>query len=71
MTSGNLGTRRARTHLSSQPLIEELAELIGDLHELLESYAPTWYTEELDTRVRETLTKFASSTKPSQGTTPP
>jgi hypothetical protein len=71
MTSGNLGARRARTHLSPQQVVEELAALIRDLQELLESYAPTWYTQEFDTRVRETLSKFASSTKPSQRTTPP
>jgi hypothetical protein len=32
-----------------------MAELLGDLHKLLESYAPTWYTEDVDTRIRETL----------------
>ena len=70
MTSGNLGTSRARTHLTPQQVVKELTELIHDLHELLESHAPTWYTEELDLRVRETLTKFTLSTKPSQGTKP-
>ncbi len=45
-------------------------ELIRDLLELLESYAPTWYTQELDTRVRETLTKVILSTESSQGTKP-
>ena len=71
MTSGNLGARRAKTQLSPPQVVEELAELIRDLQELLESYAPTWYTQELDTRVRETLTKFAPTTKPSQRATPP
>ena len=33
----------------------ELAELVRDLHQSLESYAPMWYTKEMDGRVRETL----------------
>jgi hypothetical protein len=70
MTSGNLGAGRAKTHLTPQQVVEELVELIRDLQELLESYAPTWYTEELDTRVRETLTMFILSTEPSQETKP-
>jgi hypothetical protein len=69
MTSGNLGAGRARTRLTEQ-VAEELAELIRDLHELLENYAPSWYTEDLDTRVRDTLTKFTLSKKPSQETKP-
>jgi hypothetical protein len=71
MTSGNLGSSRARTRLTPEQVAEELAELIRDLHELLESYAPSWYTEDLDTRVRDTLTKFTLSKKPLQETKPP
>jgi hypothetical protein len=70
MTSGNLGASRARTRLTPEQVAEELAELIRDLHELLESYAPSWYTEGLDTRVRDTLTKFTQSKTPSQETKP-
>jgi hypothetical protein len=70
MTSGNLGSSRARTPLTLEQVAEELAELIRDLHELLESYAPAWYTEDLDTRVRDTLTKFTLSKKPLQETKP-
>jgi hypothetical protein len=70
MTSGNLGASRARKPLTPEQVAEELAELIRDLHELLESYAPSWYTEDLDTRVRDTLTKFTQSKNPSQETKP-
>ena len=70
MTSGNLGARRARTRLTPEQVAEELAELIRDLHELLESYAPLWYTQDLDTRVCDTLAKFTLSKKTSQDTKP-
>jgi hypothetical protein len=45
-------------------VVEELAELTRDLQELLESYAPTWYTENLDTRVRKTLAMFNLPRRP-------
>jgi len=70
MTSGSLGAGRARTPLTPEQVAEELAELIRDLHELLESYAPSWYTEDLDTRVCDTLTKFTLSKKPSKESKP-
>jgi hypothetical protein len=70
MTSGNSGARRARTRLTPEQVAEELTELIRDLHELLESYAPTWYTEGLHSRVRDTLARFALSKKTSQETKP-
>jgi hypothetical protein len=70
MTSGNLGAGRARTRLSPEQVAEELAELIRELHELLGSYAPLWYAEDLDTRVRNALTKFTLSKNPSQETKP-
>ena len=63
MTLGNLGARRARTRLTPEQVAEELAELIRDLHELLKSYAPSWYTEDLDNRIRNTLAKFSLSKK--------
>jgi hypothetical protein len=71
MTSGNFGAHRAPAHSTPEQLAAELAELVRDLHELLESYAPTWYTEDLDTRVRKTLTRFSQPTKPLQKTKPP
>lgn len=70
MTPGNLGARRARTRLTPEQVAEELAELIRDLHELLESYAPSWYSEDLNSRVFNTLAKFALSKKTSQETKP-
>jgi hypothetical protein len=70
MTSGNLGAKRGRTRLTAEQVAEELAELIRDLRELLESYAPSWYTEDLNTRILDTLAKFTLSKKTSQETKP-
>lgn len=45
------------TLTATKPMAEELTDLVHDLRELLESYAPLWYTEEMDTRVNETLAR--------------
>jgi hypothetical protein len=45
--------------MTAQEVVEELEELIRDLHELLESYGPLWYTEDTEIRVRETLARLA------------
>ena len=39
------------------PSVDELAELLRDLHQLLESYAPQWYSAQLDSRVRKMLAR--------------
>ena len=33
-------------HAGQRPLVEDLAQVVRELHELLESYAPAWYTLE-------------------------
>jgi hypothetical protein len=38
-----------------KPLVEEMTELVLDLHAMLEGYAPHWYTQGMDYRVREML----------------
>jgi len=42
-------------------VLEKQLELLHDLHDLLTLYAPTWYTEDIDSRLAETTAKF---TKP-------
>lgn len=44
-------------HATLTPLVEELTALVRDLHQLLQSYAPQWYTEQMETRVSETLNR--------------
>ena len=46
------------TRAVPKPEIEDLVELVRHLHGELESYAPTWYTEDMDIRVTRTLDKF-------------
>jgi hypothetical protein len=35
--------------------VEQLGVLLQDLHELLESHAPLWCAENMDTRLRDAL----------------
>ncbi len=42
----------------------ELTNLLRDLHRLLASYAPLWYTEDLDSRTTEMLARFPVQTHP-------
>jgi len=43
------------TNLASDTLLSELAELLSELHQTLQDYAPTWYTQTMDHRIREKL----------------
>ena len=45
----------ASVDTSPKPLVDELAWLLRDLHQLLESYAPHWYSAQIDSRVRGML----------------
>jgi hypothetical protein len=66
MTSGTLNAGPDSTRLRPQQVLDAMAELLRDLHKLLESYAPTWYTEDVDRRIRETLAMLAPARTPSQ-----
>jgi hypothetical protein len=44
--------------------LRELTELLQDLHGLLVSYAPLWYTEELDARATKVLAKLTLPSTP-------
>lgn len=46
---GRLGRRSPAT------MATELAELLCELHQSLEHYAPFWYTKTMDDRIREML----------------
>jgi hypothetical protein len=45
--------------VATVPVLEKQQELIRDLHDLLTLYAPTWYAEDMDTRLAEATAKFS------------
>lgn len=46
---------RVPARTTANTLAADLADLVHDLHELLESYAPPWYTKKTDDRVSKML----------------
>lgn len=61
----NMQTVNSReVHIDKQDLIKqvkELAEVLCELHGLLLRYGPSWYTGEMDDRLRKTLAEADSS----------
>jgi hypothetical protein len=66
LASAKVRRSLAPAQMTSQQVVEELEELIRDLHELLESYAPVWYTEDLDIRVTEMRAQLTLLKRPPQ-----
>jgi hypothetical protein len=58
MNSGRADGNPASKHTAPKPSVEELTELVRDLYELLQGYAPWWSTKGMDARVSETLARF-------------
>jgi len=59
-----MNTRKPKTRTVSEQaaidaILKRQLDLIHDLHDLLSSYGPPWYTEEMDAR----LSEIASSTE--------
>ena len=55
MDASKAMTKSASKRVSIHEIWEKQQELIRELHDLLRSYAPPWYTEELETRLCEGL----------------
>jgi hypothetical protein len=47
--------------VATVPVLEKQQELMRELYDQLTRYAPTWYKEELDTRLSESLAMSTSS----------
>jgi hypothetical protein len=45
--------------VSTVPELEKQQELMRELYDQLTRYAPTWYTEDMDTRLAEATAKFS------------
>jgi hypothetical protein len=54
-------TKSDSKQVNTMAVWEKQQELIRELHNLLTSYGPSWYTQEIDTRLSETLAMSASS----------
>jgi len=52
---------------ATDEIVERQQELIRELYDLLTTYGPTWYTEEIDSRVSETLA-MSTSVMPARAT---
>ena len=50
--------------VATDEIVERQQELIRELYDLLTTYGPTWYTEEIDSRVSETLAMSTSTKNP-------
>jgi hypothetical protein len=56
-------TRSDSEQVTTDEIVERQQDLIRELHELLTTYGPTWYTEEIDSRLSETLAMCTSVTQ--------
>ena len=54
-------TKPVSEEVATVAVLEKQQELLRDLHHLPTLFAPTWYTEEMDTRLSASTAKF---TKP-------
>jgi hypothetical protein len=51
-------TKTDTREVATVEVLKKQTELLRELHDLLTLYAPTWYTEDLDTRLAENTAKF-------------
>lgn len=63
-------TRRVFGQARLEPALKELAEVVHNLHQLVGSYGPTWYTSETDARIRNALSEADSALRSSAGRDP-
>jgi hypothetical protein len=61
MSTSKATAKSDSKQVATIPVLEKQQELIRELHDLLTRYAPTWYKEELDTRLSESLAMSTSS----------
>jgi hypothetical protein len=63
MNRSKPATRSDSEQVATDEMVERQQDLIRELHELLTAYGPTWYTGEIDSRLRETLAMCTSLTQ--------
>jgi hypothetical protein len=55
MNKSKAAAKSDSERVATGEIVERQQDLIRELHELLTTYGPTWYTEEMDSRLSETL----------------
>jgi hypothetical protein len=58
MNISEVMTKPVSEEVATVGVLEKQQELLRDLHNLLTCYSPTWYTEDMDTRLAEATAKF-------------
>jgi hypothetical protein len=64
MNTIKAATRSDSKRVATDEILERQQELIRELHKLLTTYAPTWYTEDIDSRLSETLATSTPTRNP-------
>jgi hypothetical protein len=64
MSTSKAAARSDSGQMATREILERQQELMRELHALLTNYGPTWYTEEIDSRLSETLAMSTSHKKP-------
>ncbi len=59
MNTSKAMTKSDSKEVATVAALEKQLELLRDLHDLLTLYAPTWYTEDMDTRLAASTAKFS------------
>lgn len=64
LTEGSMDPRNLTNWPPAKPVtpnqVDEMTQLIRDMRELLQRYAPLWYTEAIDQRVGQLLGNFSN-----------
>jgi hypothetical protein len=63
MIRSEAAARSDSEHVAPEEIVERQQDLLRELQELLTAYGPAWYTEELDSRLSETLALCTSVTQ--------
>ena len=65
MNGSKVAARSDSEQAATDEIVERQQDLIRELYDLLTAYGPTWYTEEMDSRLRKTLAMCTSVTQAS------
>jgi hypothetical protein len=64
MNTSKAATKSGSEQVATEVVLDRQQKLIRELHDLLTTYGPTWYTEEIDSRLSKMLAMFRLYRKP-------